>query len=147
VLTCYVDRTGKRVPAVTIQVFMVSRVYLAHSISSQSTNSRSEGGAGQAAVPSSSVVYNATSKGPPGPPTSTTTETVADSTRSYDTLKKRLDELENQLKDLRQGGAITYRSASEREIQLDQTFLRGLVIGYRSVPHEFEQRYSCEPLN
>jgi hypothetical protein len=143
VLVCYVDGTGKRLAAVNVRVFMISRVYLAHSITSQSTNSRAESGAGQAAPKPSSTESGATGKGPSTQPTSTAAESAAG---SYDALRKRLDEMENQLKDLRQGAAITYRSGSERNIQLDQTFPRGLVIGYRSVPHPFEKSL-CEESN
>jgi hypothetical protein len=129
VLACYVDRnTGKLVPAVTVRVFIVGRVYLAHSITSQSINSRAEAGAGQAAPKASSSEPETTSKGP--------TASIAGETSAgrNDALDKRLDEVEKQLKDLLQGAAVTYRSGSERNIQLDQTFPRGLVIGYRSVP-------------
>jgi hypothetical protein len=142
-MTCYVDPvTDRTYPAVTVRVFMVSRVYLAHWINTKSMNGRSEGGASQVIVLPSRKADDMS--GLPPPSQSSATEAGPGSTESDAAWKKRIDEFEKQLKDLHQGGTVIYRSASELQTQMDQNFPRGVAIGFRGVTHAFENdSFTC----
>jgi len=116
--------------AVTVQLVMVNRVYLARTITQQSNRSEAEGGGAsvgpRAATPASTE--------PTAPPETTPSQ-----------LEARLSRIEKQLGDLQTGLAAAYRLSTGAETGLDGTFPRPLAIGYRSIPYSFKLVSSDKP--
>jgi len=108
----------------TVQVIMVYRIYLAREILEQWSSLVSEGGgaeealagAGEAAKPADQPKAAGEASSP---------------------LEQRLEAVERQLSNAKQGGAVVYRSSAGTDILLDQKFPRPVAIGYRSVTHDF----------
>ncbi len=108
----------------TIQVIMVYRIYLAREILEQWSSLVSEGGGVKAALAGEGEAVR-----PSDQPKS-----AGDAANS---LEQRMDAIEQQLSNTRQGGAIVYRSSAGTDILLDQKFPRPVAVGYRSVAHDF----------
>jgi len=131
VLDQFYDLTTKKYRySVTVRLIMVSRVYLAREILEQWSTSGSEGGSAQAAV-------KADARKPVVASASGGTAATA--------LEQRIGDVEKQLADLQQGGALVYRSASGTDILLDQKFPRPVAVGYRAVPFDFNPDDSNQP--
>jgi hypothetical protein len=108
----------------TVQVIMVYRIYLAREILEQWSSLVSEGGGAEAALPGAGEAVKPADQPKSGGDAS-------------NPLEQRLEAVEQQLHEARQGGAIVYRSSAGTDILLDQKFPRPVAIGYRSVAHDF----------
>ena len=108
----------------TIQVIMVSRIYLAREILEQWSSLVGEGGGAEAALPGTGEAVKPTDQ----------PKSAGDASNP---LEQRLEAVERQLSNAKEGGAIVYRSSAGTDILLDQKFPRPVAIGYRSVTHDF----------
>jgi hypothetical protein len=109
--------------AVTVQLVMVNRVYLARTITQQSNRSQAEGGGASVGPRAASAA---------------STEPVALSETTSSQLESRLSRIEKQLGELQTGLAAVYRLSAGAQTGLDGTFPRPLAIGYRSIPYSFK---------
>jgi hypothetical protein len=122
-------KTQTFLPDLTIRIIMIYRIYLAREILEQWSSLVSEGGGIRAAISSAAETLKPSDQSNP----SDQTKNGGDATNS---LEKRLEEVERQLNDAHQGGAIVYRSSAGTDILLDQKFPRALAVGYRSVDYD-----------
>jgi hypothetical protein len=117
--------------SVTVSVVMVSRVYLAREILEEWSTSGAEGGAAQVALKTSS-------------PASAPEPTSGGDTPGA-SVERRVGDVEKQLANLQQGGALVYRTAAGTDILLDQKFPRPVAVGYRSVSYDFPSTSTKQP--
>jgi hypothetical protein len=125
ILDKHFDRDGQAFQYdLTIQIIMVYRIYLAREIVEQWSSLVSEGGGAETALPATAEPAK-----PPDQP-----KTPGDAANP---LEQRIEAVERQLSNARQGGAIVYRSSAGTDILLDQKFPRPVAVGYRSVTYDF----------
>jgi hypothetical protein len=117
--------------ALKLRFFMVSRVYLASGIANQTQLAIAVGGGGNVSLNPGASQPGAAAQ--PVPPAS-----AVDTAAAPAAVQQRLDALEKQVAGLRQSVAASYVSSYDRGIALDQTFVRPVAIGFRSVAYDLK---------
>ena len=135
----YADDQGNNHHAITVEVVIVSRVYLTRSITHLRRAGSAQSGWARLSEPFTRGDGVKVSNDPPAqsaPPASTT----AGKGENVVTLTKRIDELEKQLAQMRIGGMIVRESSSGSEILLQEKLDRPVAFGYRGIRYEFNER-------
>ena len=131
----YVDDKGNNRHAITVEIVIVSRVYLTRSITHLRRANSAQSGGARIAGPITQDDGAKVANDPPAP--SPPGGEVADATAVA--LRKRIDELEKQLSQMRTGGAISRESSSGSEILLKEKLDRPVAFAYRSIRYKIDE--------